>query len=612
MTAALTSVGVQQVTITIANGATTGTATITAVGAGAFIDDQGQTTTDSTTAVSALARVEITNSTTITATRNTSSTDTVTVTAVIVDGDTTNFIKTVQNITTTILTAATTGTTTVTSVTNTNTFINHLGLSTASTLSLTRGWADVTLATTTVTATRGTATGAVVVGSCVVECQGTALNSATQNITWTSAVSGTTFTKTITSITTTQTFIANGGAVFTISATSARTQMASIALASATSVTADVNTAPVSTGSTYAAVVVELAAAMLAQNIQRGTITLAGATSNTATITSSATAQTMTNWLGNSSNLASVTYNVANYKITQTNATTLTETANTSATGTGSYEAVQFNPVSTGNFVTETVTESNSQIIIATDIASFTETQTETDSYIGARTSTPLLFTESQTETDSLTILATGKGLLTEAQTETDSATILSSSSVTRSETTTETDNLSGVIIASDGTTETITSTDTHAALATDNISFSENLAANDNYDSQLTPAGGVTPVTVTGSGNDPWKRHLIWLARKKRKQFKQRAMQAGISKPEAIRIAEIAIQQVQRQETQLKTPYSAIIDQNEQIARHAAQIAINQIYEAIWEQQAREAIAYRQEQIRIQNEEDEFFMMVM
>lgn len=344
MTAALTSVGVQQVSITIANGATSGTATITTVGTGAYIILQGQTTTDATTSLSAVARVELTNPTTVTAVRNTASTDTVTVNADVIDGDTTNFVKTVQHVTTTITTFNTTANSTITAVTNNNTFLTYLGVSTASALTLTRVWNDVTLSGTTLTATRGASLGQNIVGSCVVELQAAALASNVQNITVGSAASGTTFSTTITSVTTTRTFLANCGAIFTTSLTAARQEYGYFTLTGATTVTIDVNQAPSSTGNTYAACVVEVASALLAQNIQRGTISLTAATSNTATITSSPTAETMVNWLGNSTSEASITFDVANYKITQTNATTLTMTVNTSGTGVGSYEAVDFNP----------------------------------------------------------------------------------------------------------------------------------------------------------------------------------------------------------------------------------------------------------------------------
>src|SRR5581483_2466506 len=109
-------------------------------------------------------------------------------------------------------------------------------------------------------------------------------------------------------------------------------------------------------------------------------------------------------------------------------------------------------------------------------------------------------------------------------------------------------------------------------------------------------PTRGYTPGAAiiinnisTGSGDDPWKRYLLWLERKKRKQFKRRAEHAKIPVKEAVKIAEIAAIQVKRQEIELKTPYYAIINQNGEITKHQAQIAINQIYEQIWEQKVRE-----------------------
>lgn len=348
MTAALTSVGVQQVTITIPNGATSATATITTVGSGAFITLQGQTTTDSTTAASAVARVELTNTTTVTAYRNTSSTATITVTAVVVDGDTTNLVDSVQHVTAAITTFNLTGTATISAVTNNNTFVNYLGGITGGSLTISRTLARVGLSGTTVTFTRGANLSANTHGACIVELQGSALNSSVQNITRASTSSGTTYAATISSVTMNNTFLANGGAEIASSLTSTTQTFGRMQLTTSTNVNVDVTSAPSVTTNIYAFCVVELVSGMLAQNIQRGTITLTAATSNTATITSSATAETMTNWLGNSSNQASITFNVANYKITQTDATTLTMTANTSATGVGSYEAVQFNPAGGG------------------------------------------------------------------------------------------------------------------------------------------------------------------------------------------------------------------------------------------------------------------------
>lgn len=348
MTAALTSVGVQQVSITIASGATTGTATITAVGAGAFIVWDGQTTTDSSTAVSALARIEITNTTTITATRNTSSTDTITINAVVIDGDATNLIKSVQSGTTTILTAATTGTSTISAVTNTNTAIFFLGTSTASAAgSLLRVDCNVSLAGTTVTATRGASSGADVVGWCVVEYQAAALNSSTQNFSVTTTATGTSFSTTISSVTTGNTMLAFGGFVSGSVGIAGR-DYPRLSLASATSVQTDYSTAPLVTTGVTKGVVIEFVSGILAQTIQRGTITITAGTSNTATITSAATAQTLANWLNNTTNNASTNIDGETCRITQTNATTLTQTSNTSQTAVGSYEVVTFNPAAGG------------------------------------------------------------------------------------------------------------------------------------------------------------------------------------------------------------------------------------------------------------------------
>jgi len=343
MTAALTSVGVQQISVTIANGATTGTATITAVGSGAFIVWQGQTSTDTSTAVSSQARIELTNTTTGTATRNTSSTDTVVVNAVIVDGDPTNLVKSVQSGTTTLSTAQTTNTSSISAVTNTNTAVFYLGTSTASVANWSRSQASVTLSGTTVTVTRGVSNGATIVGWCVTEFQGTSLNSSTQNVTITSTASGTTFSTTITSVTTANTMLANGGFI-TAQATSAAKALPRFSLASSTAVHTDYNTAPAVTTDVAQCVVVEFVSAILAQNVQRNTITITAGTSNTATITSSATTQTLCNWLGNSTTETTFDAATAQHKITQTNATTLTESVNSSATGTGSYETIQFNP----------------------------------------------------------------------------------------------------------------------------------------------------------------------------------------------------------------------------------------------------------------------------
>lgn len=648
---ALTSVGVQQVSITIANGATTGTATITTVGTGAFIVWQGCTTTDTGTTVSSDARVELTNTTTVTATRNTTSTDTITVNAVVVDGNTTNLIKSVQSGTTTIGTAATSATSSITAVTNANTAIFYLGSSSASAASFSREDCNVSLSGTTVTATRGVSSGATIAGWCVVEFQSAALNSATQNVSVTTTASGTSFSTAITGVNPVNTMLAFGGFLTLLGSTPNKSSPR-MSLASSTSVHTDYNTAPAVTTEIANCVVIEFASALLAQDIQRGTIAISAGTSNTATITSSTTTQTLCNWLNNTTTTSTFAPNTSLFRITQTNATTLTESVNSSATGTGSYEVITFNPAAAAgsNTFTETVTETDSETILVTGNASFTETETETDSSIAHATSTPLLLTETQTETDSYTSQILLTNTLTETANVSDSFNITAIQSIANAENATATDSISGAAtgltnlnetgttsdthqgitlglgilteidtetdsynssqtqLGQNNFTETVTDTDSVNATAIDADGVIETVAANDNYSSQLIPAGGIVVTPVTGSGDDPWHRYIKWLDKKKHKQFKQRAIQEGISKPEAIKIAEIATAEVKKQEIELKVPYYASIGQNEQLARHAAQISVNQIYEAVWEEYVREAAKQQRER----DEEDEFFMMMM
>lgn len=202
-------------------------------------------------------------------------------------------------------------------------------------------------------------------------------------------------------------------------------------------------------------------------------------------------------------------------------------------------------PIVFNNSLTETVTESDNYTILATGIPTLIENNTETDSYLSSTTNIAV-FTESDSVSDSLTIAAID----------------------------------SNVVI--------------------------ETVAANDNYVSTLIPLGGGS-APQTGSGSDSWSRYLLWLDRKKRKQFKRRAEYVKIPVKEAAEIARIAAKEVLKQEIELKTPYYSTINQNEQLARHTAQIAINQIYEAVWETKVREAVRKQRE-----DEEEEFFMLML
>lgn len=348
----ITSVGIQQVSITIASGSLTGTATITAVGSGAFIVFQGFTGTETTTQLDDdYARIELTNSTTVTATRGvTGSSQTVTINAVIIDGNTTNLIKSVQSGTITVASASASNTATISAVTNTNTAVFYLGVTAnASDISLTNTEFVLSLSGTTLTATRQSGAALqVIVGYCVVEFQGSALNSSVQNVAYVSTPGAGVVTEnvTIASVTTANTFLSYSGSSCSL-AGSANIGRMYAQLTAATTVAISWNTASTTRVRNFNLCVIEFVSGVLAQAVQRGTIALAAATSGTATITSSATSSTLVNWLNNSTS-ASSNSNVTCCRITQTNATTITENVNSSATGTGSYEAVQFTPFSAG------------------------------------------------------------------------------------------------------------------------------------------------------------------------------------------------------------------------------------------------------------------------
>ena len=351
MTNYLTAVGVQQVSITIASGATSNTAAISQVGTGAFIVFQGVNSSDTANLGDSNARIELTNTTTITAFRSISGTSqTVVVNAVIIDGDATNLIKSVQSGTVTFTTSSTTGTAAINPVTNANTAIFFLGVEgsgSAIGVNDNEFKSIVSLATTTVTVTRNTANLQVpTVGFIVVEFQGTALNSSVQNVAYSASTNATTDTSTISNVTTANTFLAYGG--YTQASNNAAQEQPYISLTATNTITYNWATSGTQNRK-FNVCVVEFVSGVLAQAIQRGTIALSAATSNTATLTnSSPTASTFINWLGNSSNDTTLNPETSEYKITQTSNTVLTMTAAASATGTGSYEAVQLTPYSAG------------------------------------------------------------------------------------------------------------------------------------------------------------------------------------------------------------------------------------------------------------------------
>ena len=269
MTNYVTALGVQSFSITIASGSTTGTATINAVGSGAFILWDGENPSVSNDPAEDFAYLALTNSTTITATRNTGTAGTVKIYGCIVDGDTANLIKSVQYGTVTIA-SATSGTAAISAVTNANAAVHLLGWSSSNaTLSGINEYPLLSLSGTTVTATRPGSTGTLVVGFVVIEFQGSALNRSVQNVAATISTSVTSYTATISSVNMNNAFTIFAGHSIATATTNVATIKQRGALSAATTVTVSVNTAA-AYAKNYNCSVVEFVPGLLNSSVQRG------------------------------------------------------------------------------------------------------------------------------------------------------------------------------------------------------------------------------------------------------------------------------------------------------------------------------------------------------
>lgn len=344
MTNYLASAGVQYFSISIPSGSIGANHTINAVGPGAFILWGGSTTDSAGVPKIIFTRVTLTSSTNIQALRNSSSSGNVVVQGCIVDGDTTNLIKSVQYGTVPI-SLTTSGTATISAVTNANTAIHFLGWSSDNTPSGSPllEYPVLTLSGTTVTATRGGATGDLIVGFVAIEFQGSALAQSVQNIAATSSSSVTSYTATITSANVNNSMIIFGG--------SQGAQVTNISelfqygvLTNSTTVTVNVATA-FAAAKKYNCSVVTFVSGVLNSAMQRGITTLTGVSSNASAISSvNINSSAVTN-LGNTCSATTTALNEALSVITLTDATTVT-TSRTSTTAniTSSWEVAEFVP----------------------------------------------------------------------------------------------------------------------------------------------------------------------------------------------------------------------------------------------------------------------------
>lgn len=328
---------IQQVSITLGSAQSSNTATISAVGANAFIVWQGFTTDEAANNLylDEFATLVLTNSTTVTATRTTSTTGTGTFNCVVID-PTSSLVTGVQAGTIAIV-SGTSNTATITSVDTSLSAVFFLGSSTLSSTVPTSA-AGVTLTNATTVTASISSTGTTTVSYVVVTFASAAIQSIQQLVK--SGTGAATETSVISSVTTGNVLIANGG-MKTNSDTF--TRQYHFALTDATTISYTRTSGISGTSPVFYCSVIEFKTGVL-KSLQRGLIVLSSVSSNTATVTAVTTANSFCNYLNFKSGAATSAPDTAYHKISLTNSTTVTATRNTAGAtdSTISYEVVEF------------------------------------------------------------------------------------------------------------------------------------------------------------------------------------------------------------------------------------------------------------------------------
>lgn len=332
---------IQTATITMAAGSGSGTATISAVDtAKTIVIWNGVNTNSASTANYArvAVRLAVTNSTTITATREATSTDSVTVAFTVVEFA--SGVNSIQSGTIAITATNTSNTATVSAV-GANAFVLWLGSSVAKggmTATGILSSVELTDSTTVTARCTSNATNTTTVAYMVVDLD-TTIVSGVQQRSFSSTAASATDTDTITSLSTTETLLFYNGMV-----RAGTVDVDLIAyhqvLTNGTTVTETRSNNSSTTSRTHKYTAVTFAAAALNASVQRGTIALSAATSNTATISSVDTSKSFVNW----GNFLSATGNANTVQpsLTLTNATTVTAAVNSAGSPTVSYEVIEF------------------------------------------------------------------------------------------------------------------------------------------------------------------------------------------------------------------------------------------------------------------------------
>lgn len=351
----LTKRGVQQFTVTIASGNTTGTTTINSVGSLAFIVWGGSTTSVATATNEGYAYVQLTNSTTITATRNTGTAGTITITGSVVDA-TSNLVNSIHQGTLVIANGQSSSPLSGNiSVVFANTAPQYLGCTTTTgTISCGNTMAYVELLNDAglyfPIANRGGSTNALTVGYVMVEFQpGVLTSNAVQKLLPASSGTVTSWTATPSTVNMNNTITFYGGNDIVSASTATPTAFCNGQLTANNTFTVNVNTGN-TTVKTYSASLVEFRPGVLASNVQRGTTTISASTSATQSITSANSATSVAPFLGNTATTTnSLTASMAS--TTFTNNTTLTFNLGTSSTVVNSWEVWNFPAYANGNMM---------------------------------------------------------------------------------------------------------------------------------------------------------------------------------------------------------------------------------------------------------------------
>lgn len=342
-----TAQGVQQFSITIPSSASTGTATINSVGSGAFILYGGFNPNTSANPQQDYAYLQLTNSTTVTATRSGSAvSDTVVLTGCILDGDTTNLIKSIQQGTIAVGSGASSNTATINPVTNANVAVHYLGqLTTDASLALDSILARLSLSGTTLTATKATTGAAVTVAYEIIEFQGTVLTAnAVQQVSAASSSGVTSFTASLGSnvVLNNALSIYGGSTIATVTVNEAQGLMRG-ALTGVGTFTVNVNTTD-AVAKNYNASIVEFNSGVLNSAVQRSNTTLTGVPSNTTAVSPSVNfSYAGLSWLNNTATATTSLLDQSYGAGALTNGSTITVTKNTATANiTSSQEVFEF------------------------------------------------------------------------------------------------------------------------------------------------------------------------------------------------------------------------------------------------------------------------------